>query len=162
MEDVRHGAVPLRGRGLSLPRAAGIAAVCVVVCVVAWRTPQALRGVTDQARDLSAVPVAQRELLGARSVDLDTRIFVEARRRIALGETYAVVTGPDVEVSSSSTRHAVAPFARYYLLPRRQTPEPSAADWILSFGGDLDALALPLGERHVVAPGVELARVARR
>jgi hypothetical protein len=162
MEDVRPGAISLRARTVSPARAAGIAAVCVVVAVVAWRTPQALRDVAGQARGLSELPAAQREFLGARSADLDTRLFVEARRRIALDETYAVLTGPGVDVSLAATRDAVAPFARYYLLPRRQTPEPSAADWILSFGGDLDALGVPLAQRIAVAPGVELAQVARR
>jgi hypothetical protein len=161
MENVRHPALSLRARTLSPVRAVGVAAVCVVFAVVVWKAPQALNRVTDQARELAALPASQRELLGARSADLDTRVFVEARRRIRRGETYAVVTGPGVEVSIPSTRDAVAPFSRYYLLPRRQTPEPSAADWILSFGGDLDALGLAFAERHVVAPGVELARVAR-
>src|SRR5829696_223864 len=155
MDDVRPGAISLRARTVSPARAAGIAAVCVVVAVVAWRTPQALRDVAGQARGLSELPAA-------RSADLDTRLFVEARRRIALDETYAVVTGPGVDVSLAATRDAVAPFARYYLLPRRQTPEPSAADWILSFGGDLDGLGVPLAQRIAIAPGVELARVARR
>ena len=159
MEDVRQPAVALRGRTISVTRAAGVAAACVVAAIVAWRTPGALRHVTGQARDLQALPAHQRELLGARSADVDTRLFVEARRRIHPDETYAVVTGPNVDVSIASTRDAVAPFARYYLLPRRQTPEPSTADWILSFGGDVDALGLPFAERHSIAPGVELARV---
>jgi hypothetical protein len=161
MEEVRQPAVAVRGRTISATRAVGIAAACIVIAVVAWRTPGALRQVTGQARDLEALPAHQRELLGARSADVDTRLFVEARRRIRPGETYAVVTGPNVDVSIASTRDAVAPFARYYLLPRRQTPEPSAADWILSFGGDLDALGVPLRERYPIASGVELARVGR-
>ena len=160
MATVRQPALSLRARTVSPVRAAGVASVCVVLAVVALKTPQALNSITDQARTLAALPASQRELLGARSADLDTRLFVEARRRIRVGETYAVITGPRVAVSIESTRDAVAPFARYYLLPRRQTPEPTAADWILSFGGDADALGLRFAERHVVAPGVELARVA--
>ena len=161
MEDVRHGPISLRIRNTVSARAVGIATLCVVAVVVAWRLPSALRDVDGQAGRLAAMPAAQRELLGARTADVDTRVFVEARRLIQPHETYAVVTGANVAVSTPSTRFAVAPFARYYLLPRRQTPEPSAADWILSFGADLDSLGLRLGERHVVAPGIELVRVAR-
>jgi hypothetical protein len=161
MDDVRNGAVPLRVRDLFSTRAVGVAAVCVVAAVVAWRLPPALRDVDAQVEQLAAMPAGQRELLGARTADVDTRVFVEARRRIQPDETYAVVTGPNVAVSTPSTRFAVAPFARFYLLPRRQLPEPAGADWIVSFGADLESLGLPLGERHAIAPGIELARVAR-
>jgi len=161
MDDVGHGAVSLRVRNLFSTRAAGAAAVCVVVAVVAWRLPPALRGVDAQVKQLAAMPAEQRELLGARTADVDTRVFVAARRLIGPHETYAVVTGPNVAVSTANTRFAVAPFARFYLLPRRQLPEPSAADWIVSFGADLDSLGVRLGERHAIAPGIELARVAR-
>ena len=107
------------------------------------------------------MPADQRELLGARAADVDTRVFVEARNRIAVDETYAVVVGPNIEVSLASTRDAVAPFARYYLLPRRQVPEPENADWVISFGGDLKPLETRLRDRLPIAPGIELARVTR-
>ena len=161
MQDVRPASSALRGRGLDVARLAGIAAVVVVVAVVAWRAPAALRSVERQASDLAAMRVEQRDLLGARAADVDTRLFVEARRRIPTNATYAVVTGPNVEVSIPSTRDAVAPFSRYYLLPRRQVPYPASADWVLSFGGDLDALGLRFTERYSIAPGIDLARVAR-
>src|SRR6266540_5004963 len=116
MDDVGHGAVSLRVRNLFSTRAAGAAAVCVVVAVVAWRLPPALRGVDAQVKQLAAMPAEQRELLGARTADVDTRVFVAARRLIGPHETYAVVTGPNVAVSTANTRFAVAPFARFYLL----------------------------------------------
>ena len=161
MEDVRRLPLSHRARELGLVRLVGGLAVAVVLVVVAWRAPGAIHDADSGARDLAAMPEDERDFLGARSADVDTRIFVLAARKIPRDATYAVITGNKVGVSTPNTLYAVAPFARYYLLPRRQTPEPNAADWIISFGGDLDALQLTYAERDEVTPGIELARVAR-
>jgi hypothetical protein len=161
MEDVRQPPLSLRTRAPGLTRAIGLLAVAVILGVVAWRAPGAIRQADADGRRLAAMPESEREFLGARSADIDTRIFVAAKQKIATNETYAVITGDKVGVSTPNTLSAIAPFARYYLLPRRQTPEASTANWIISFGGDLDALGLTLAERVTISPGVELAKVAR-
>ena len=55
----------------------------------------------------------------------------------------------------------VRPFATYWLLPRRRTDELGEADWVVSYGGDLDSLGLRY--RRVIRSGAEfaLAEVAR-
>jgi hypothetical protein len=161
MEDVRRLPLSHRARDLGYVRLVGALAVALIVLVVAWRAPGAVHGADTRARELAAMPEDERDFLGARSADVDTRIYVLAAAKIARDETYAVITGDKVGVSTPNTLYAVGPFARYYLLPRRQTPEPTAADWIISFGGDLDALHLTYAERDEVSPGIELARVAR-
>jgi hypothetical protein len=161
MQDVRQPSLSLRTRAFGITRVIGLLAVAVIVAIVAWRAPGVFRDLDSSAQTLAAMPASERDFLGARGADIDPRIFVAAKQRIATDETYAVITGDKVGVSTPNTLYAIAPFARYYLLPRRQTPEPSTADWIVSFGGDLDALGLRFAERVPISPGVELARVAR-
>lgn len=160
MEDVRRVLALPRVRDLGLVHAVGVAVVALTAAVVVWQAPSAIRHANDQARTLKAMPKAERALLGARSADVDTRVFVEARHLIPPGATYAVITGPKVSVSTPSTYPAIAPFSRYYLLPRRQVQYPQQAQWVLSFGGDLDRLGLRYARRVPVLDGVELAEVA--
>jgi hypothetical protein len=161
VEDVRRVVTAPRVRGLGLTRTVGVVAVAITAAVVVWKAPSAIPHVNDQARELRSMPKAERALLGARSADVDTRLFVEARRLIPPAATYAVVTGPKVSVSTANTLAAIAPFSRYYLLPRRQVQYPQQAQWVLSFGGDLDALGLRYARRVPVLDGVELAEVQR-
>lgn len=160
MEDVRRVLTAPRARDLGLVRAIGVAVVALTLAVVVWKAPSEIRHVNDQARELRALPKAQRNLLPARSADVDTRVFVEARHLIPRNATYAVITGPKIAVSTPNTLAAIAPFSRYYLLPRRQMQDPQQAQWVLSFGGDLDALGLRYSRRVPVLDGVELAEVA--
>src|SRR5436190_10187115 len=133
MEDVRRPPLSLRARDLGLARFVAVVAVGLIVLVVAWKALGAVHGIDSRARELAAMPDDARDFLGARSADVDTRIFVLAADKIPPNATYAVITGDKVGVSTPNTLYAIAPFARYYLLPRRQTPEPTAADWIISF-----------------------------
>jgi hypothetical protein len=160
MEDVRRVLAPPRVRDLGLARTIGVAAVALTTVVVACKAPSVISHVNDQAREFRALPKAQRALLPARSADVDTRVFVEARHLIPADATYAVITGAKVTVSTPNTLAAIAPFARYYLLPRRQMQYPQQAQWVLSFGGDLDKLGLRYARRIAVLDGVELAEVA--
>ena len=161
MEDVRRVHAPPRVRDLGLARTIGVAAVALIAVLVVYKAPSTIAHVNDQARQLRTLPKAQRALLPARSADVDTRVFVEARQLIPPDATYAVITGPKISVSTPSTLAAIAPFSRYYLLPRRQMQYPQEAQWVLSFGGDLDALGLRYARRVPVLDGVELAEVAR-
>jgi hypothetical protein len=160
MQDVRPRILSARVRGVAPAALVGAGAMAVTAVILVVRAPAAVRDVDNQAIELAALPESQRELVGARSADVDTRVFVDARRLIARDETFAVVTGANVQVSSANTTAAVVPFARYYLFPRRQV-DPSVADWLLSFGGDPDSLGLQFSQRLSIAPGIELLQVAR-
>jgi hypothetical protein len=142
-------------------RAVALAALVLAVATALWRLPTAFGDVHDEVRELESAAALERELRGARGVDADTRVFVRARELVPADARYAVVTGPGVQVSTPVTLSAIAPFAGYWLLPRRQVREPGAADWILSYGGDLEALGLEYARVVEVAPGVALAEVRR-
>jgi hypothetical protein len=150
-----------RLRDVSARRAVALCAFAVAIAVGLWHLPGAFR---EGYRDLGALRSAgtlDRQLNGARRVDVDTRLFVEARRLIPPDASYVVVTGPNVDVSNSATLAAVRPFAGYWLLPRRRLLEPSAADWVVSYGGDLGALGLAYDRVVEIAPGLVVAEVQR-
>jgi hypothetical protein len=138
-----------------------LSAFAVAMGAGAWHLPGAFLTVYREVGGLRSASALDRELKGPRSVDVDTRVFVEARRLIPVDADYAVVTGPNVDVSNPVTLEAVAPFAGYWLLPRRRLLEPSAADWVVSYGGDLGALGLEYARVVDVADGIALAEVRR-
>jgi hypothetical protein len=146
----------LRGSPLRL---AAVAALALAIATALWELPDTFRAVNDEVRGLEAAGALERELGGVRRVDADTRVFVSARELIPADARYAVVTGPNVQVSNAVTLPAIAPFAGYWLLPRRQVQDVGAADWVLSYGGDLGALGLEYERVVEVAPGVALAEV---
>ena len=52
-------------------------------------------------------------------------------------------------------------FAPYVLLPRRRVLDPSQADWVLSYAGDLGALQLRYARVVDLGNGMEIAQVQR-
>jgi hypothetical protein len=52
-------------------------------------------------------------------------------------------------------------FAAYWLLPRRMTPDPHRADWVVSYGADLKSLGLAYDHVVDVFPGAAVAEVKR-
>jgi len=130
--------------------------------VTLWHVPSELREVWRDVRNASTQTRLERQLLPARVVGLrETRIFLVAAEVIPRGSTYYVAsadTGPTTEAGALVW---VRPFATYWLLPRRRTDELGEADWVVSYGGDLDSLGLRY--RRVIRSGAEfaLAEVAR-
>ena len=142
-------------------QALALAALALAIGAALWRLPDTFRDVNDEVHMLEASSTMDRQLAGVRRVDADTRVFAEARRLIPSDSRYAVVTGPRAEVSNAVTLPAIAPFAGYWLLPRRQVPDAHGAEWVLSYGGDLDALGLEYERVVEVAPGIAVAKVKR-
>jgi hypothetical protein len=143
------------------PSLVALVAFAVAIGAGLWQLPSAFRDAYREVGDLRTASTLERELGGARRVDVDTRVYVAAGDVIPADATYAVVTGPHVQVSNPATLHAVAPFAGYWLLPRRRVHDPRAADWIVSYGGDVRALGLEYVTVVDVAPGIALALVRR-
>ena len=85
-----------------------------------------------------------------------------ADRLIPPDSRYLVVTGTAAGTIDPRVLPWVPRFARYRLFPRRLTRDVHRADWILSYGADLDALDVTLERVVDVAPGVRLAEVASR
>jgi hypothetical protein len=142
-------------------QAVAVVALGLAIGTALWRLPDTFRDLNDEVHGLETSSVLDRELAGVRRVDADARVFVDARRLIPPDARYAVVTGPGAQVSNAVTLPAIAPFAGYWLLPRRQVPDAHGADWVLSYGGDLGSLGLEYERVVEIAPGIAVAKVKR-
>lgn len=136
-------------------------ALAAAMGVAAWHVPDALRGAREAVGAVEGLSPLERTLLPARSVDISTEIFVAAGEQIPRDATFYVATGGGIEVSSPIVLPKTPIFAAYWLLPRRMTQDPRSADWVLSYGGDLEALGLEYSRVIPVAPGQQLAEVRR-
>ena len=143
---------PLRRR-----LALALLALVVAASVPAWAV--SIRKTHLQAVEREAWTPLERELVPTHMSLIEPALFLEARERIPAGDTYAVITGERAGAPQLALDGAPQ-LAPYLLLPRRQV-DPDTADWILSYGGDLDALPLEYARVTRVARGQELAEVRR-
>ena len=133
----------------------------VAIAVTASRVPDAFRSADGGAEEDAPLSRLGRALVPARAVDNDVDTLLAARRVIPRSATYAVVPGKGVGVSTPVTLVALPQSLGYWLLPRRQTTDPRAAGWILSYGGDLDRLGLRYRRVVDLKPGIAFAEVER-
>ena len=151
----------LRADELRGVRAAALLIAAAALAIALWHLPGRFRTVNGEVARFASLPLPERRLWPARTIDVDTAVYVAARQVIPLHDTYAVVTGPDIGVSTPTTYEAVGPFAGYYLAPRPQVLDPKQAQWVISYGGDLDKLGVRVGRVVQVEPGVQIAQVLR-
>lgn len=106
----------------------------------------------------------ERRLVSAYGVDISRSFLAAALRLLPRDATYAVVTGPNVEVSTPITLTALAPYAQSLLLPRRQNPFFDAnTEYVLCYGCDFAAQQAsgPLQVLWDGEPGLAIARRVR-
>jgi hypothetical protein len=145
----------------SVPSLLAWTAAVAAAVVALWHVPGELRDAWGQIRNASAEPELDRRLLPARVAGLDdTSIFLRAAKQIPPGAVYYVDVGEAAPVPDRALDW-VRPFATYWLLPRRRTDELGEAQWILSYGGDVEALGLSYSRVLGVGPGLALAEVQR-
>jgi hypothetical protein len=146
----------------SLVLAASGLLIAAAVGVSVWRIPDAARDAQHDVRAVAGLGRLDRGLSAGREFDLETDTYVAAAKLIPPGATYYVLTGTKgITVSSPIVLPKVPVFAGYWLLPRRLTIDPHLADWIYSYGGDLNSLGLKYRRVIVIKPGWEVAEVAR-
>ena len=121
----------------------GIARLGVVLCVAvalgfaAVYFVDALDRLGDQARANAALSFDDREVAGGNAVVVDNASLFEARALVPEDEAYRVVAGPNVAGAPDLAEQYVDQYARYFLMPRRPSPD---ARWILCYGCDLAEL----------------------
>lgn len=138
-----------------------LARVLLVVAVAygAWRAPETIRAIHDEGTTRAALTETDRAESAARSVDIDMALLREAERVIPEDATFATATGELVDVSHPVTLTAFSDYAAYWLLPRRRVRDPREAEWIVSYGADVDALGLRYERVIEVGEGLRLAKV---
>jgi hypothetical protein len=139
---------------------AGIALVALLgVC--AWQLPDTFRDLRLEVGTARHWNDAERLGAPARYLGVPEQVLPRAEQLIPPTATFEVITGPDVEADSPLALAGIRSLAASTLLPRRQTGDPATADWVLSYGGDLDRLGLRFRRQETLAPGVILAEVRR-
>lgn len=135
--------------------------VAAVVVTAAVRAVPAFRSVHDEVIASRAGTALERKIRSVKPVDLDQRLLFTAQQVIPEHATYALITGNLVSVSSPVVFDAIGPYAAYWLLPRRKTADAKHAEWIISYGGDLDSLGLRYQRVITIERGLSIAEVVR-
>jgi hypothetical protein len=101
-----------------------------------------------------------------READLDplaqfvpTATLVHAAQAIPRDATYTVVVGQDPPVELPSD---VETAFRFWLPPRRYTPNAADADWIVAFHVSSEDLGVPVAQEVGLGPAVNAVRVKSR
>ena len=142
--------------------AATLAAATLLLVVV--QVVPGFERVHDAAARNEGLTPQERQLVSAYGVDISRRFLAAALRLLPRDAEYAVVTGPNVEVSTPITLSALAPYAQSLLLPRRQSAFFDAeTDYLLCYGCDLAAQQAsgPLDVLWDGEPGLVIARRTR-
>lgn len=119
----------------------GVTAVTLValtVLLVAVRAQPGFEGVHASAARNEGFTPEQRLLVSAYGIDISREFLLAARRLLPRDATYAVATGPHVQVSTPITLSALSGYSQSLLLPRRQFPFYTAdAEYLLCYGCDV-------------------------
>ena len=108
--------------------------VGVMLVALAWLYPRELADANRTARANARLDVVDRELGGGNSVLPAQAIAIEGRGWIPEQDTFTVAVGePQEGWSELAIPSTLENYMRYFLLPRRMTPD---ARWILCFACD--------------------------
>jgi len=91
----------------------------------------------DTARTNAAQNYDDREFAGGNAVVVANRPLYEARALIPEDEAYRVIAGPGVDGATELTAPFIDHYARYFLMPRRPSPD---ARWVICYGCDRSEL----------------------
>jgi hypothetical protein len=116
----------------------------------------ALDRLGDDAGANAAANFDDREFGGGNSLAVDKNALYEARALIRPEETYHVVAGPAVEGANELTEQHIGEYVRYFLMPRRPSPD---ARWILCYGCDLAQLGSELDVLWRNDAGISLVKL---
>lgn len=131
--------------------------VAVALLAALQELPRSVRAAQARIAENGELSPLERELAPARAFGLNPSLALRADELLPQDAVFHVVAGPGL----ASGRDAAAPFSAYWLLPRRHTPDPRRADWILSFGADLTQLGVEVDVVEDVGQGMQLLRVRR-
>jgi hypothetical protein len=148
-------------RVLGLRRTVALALALAAVVVGLVYLPRQIRHADNQIVAFGELSPQDRLLRGARGIDVDTRIYLLARRVIPPGATYYVATGPAIDVSTPVTLDGVGSFGILFLAPRWPVQDIHDAQYVVSYGADLSKLGVPIGRVWTAAPGMQVGKIRR-
>jgi hypothetical protein len=127
----------------------------VALLSAAWQLPRSLRDTERRVDRNAGLTPLQRELAPAGAYGAHEDLAVHAEKVIPRDASFAVVTGG--QPGSDAAVH----FYAYWLLPRRASPELSAAQWVITFGADPHQLAVGVDVVDDLGGGAAVGRVKR-
>jgi hypothetical protein len=99
---------------------------------VIWR-------VAVDIRETGPVPAEHARFVGAETKLIDGELVEQIAGLLPADATYAVAVAPDAYLE---IRESLAHWLGYALIPRRQVPDPRAAEWVVVWGGSPAALGI--------------------
>jgi hypothetical protein len=145
-------------------RVVAVTLVALTLLLVVVQVVPGFDRVHDAAARNEGFTPQERQLVSAYGVDISREFLAAALRLLPRDATYAVVTGPNVQVSTPITLSALPPYAQSLLLPRRRHAFFDAdTEYLLCYGCDLGQQegAGPLEVLWDGEPGLVIARRAR-
>ena len=147
------------GRTRTTEAGAVLVVAAALVCGLV-EFPSAFRELQSRSSANAALPAELRPLAGARGVDISSPFMLAARDLVPEGQTFVVVTGPHIQISTPITLTALPPFMQTWLLPRRAADEKTA-QWLLCYGCDLSQWGKRLDVKYDDGTGAVIARIVR-
>lgn len=132
-----------------------VAALALVAAL--QQLPVSARTVHARVGENAELSNLERELAPTRAYGLNPSLILRAAEVLPRDAVFHVAVGEGMV----SGHEAAAPFAAYWLLPRRHTLEPRRAGWILSHGAAVDQLGVPVEVVEDLGQGLRLLRVRR-
>src|SRR2546428_12891978 len=124
-----------------------VALALIGVATRAWETAQSgwqsLRSPTPSRTERELGSVLNGRMNGA---------LLKARRIMPRNATFAVRVGLDPPAVDGSVLDAITGLFRYWLLPRRFTPDSHAADWVVTFHHSSETLGVRIRREIGLGP----------
>ena len=121
----------------------------------AKQLPVSLRATKARVNANAGLSSVQRELAPTRQYGINQELVLRAAEILPRDAVFSIVG--DRRASTSGA----AFFYAYWLLPRRHTDDPSASDWIVSWGADPSRLGVHVDVVVDLGGGAEVLRVRR-
>jgi hypothetical protein len=133
------------------------AALLAVVALVdsAKQLPTSLRATRTRVEANAGLSSVQRELAPAREWGMNQELVLRAAEILPRDAVFSIVGGRRARMSGAPYFYA------YWLLPRRHTEDPSASDWIVSWGADPSRLGVKVDVVADLGGGAKILRVRR-
>ena len=127
----------------------------VALVDAAKQLPDSIRTTRARVEANDGLPMVKRELAPAREYGINQQLLLRAAEILPRHTVFSFV-------GDRRARASGAPFFyAYWLLPRRHTNDPSASDWIVSWGADPSRLGVHADVVADLGGGAEVLRVRR-
>jgi hypothetical protein len=143
--------------GRDVVRWAAVAIAAVALAAAVYRVPQLVR-IAHRYWDGPSYTTQHSDFDPLRFV-VSLEALERARAVIPPDATYSVVVGDTMPLANDPIE---IPFAfQFWLLPRRQTADPTKADWVIAYHHAAETLGVPYSRELSLGPDATVVSVTR-